>query len=187
MFRFTVFAILLLSTVSPVQSENTDVCQDLLEEYTICILNAPDNAVNGDDYFIDENACTECFINNDFFEQYDATSCDDATTEICTFFNMCLQECFPKNKVCSEEITAYYTCAFASTYAPESCMVTCEGMVGGGGDGSDDSAISSGDGEGSKSGDKDVDEQNDSTSAGSTINTLSTSAAALLVVASLLI
>ena len=193
MFRFTVLAFLLLCRTPLAQSENAEVvCQDLLEEYTICLLNAPDNEVSSDDYYIDEAACSECFFKYNFFEAYDATNCDDATTEICTFFNKCLQECSPKNTVCSEEVTAYYTCAFGSTYAPENCMVTCDGMVGGADSGSDDSTISSGDGEGggNNGGDNDVDEQKDSTSAGSTVNTvlsMTASASTLLVVAGLLL
>jgi hypothetical protein len=170
MFHFTLLATAIMSSMFLVQSQNSDICQSFLEEYTICLLNAPDNSVNGDDYYIDESACTECFTNNDFFEQYNADNCNDATTEICTFFNVCLQECVPKSTVCSEEITAYYTCAFASTYAPESCAVTCDGMVGGGASGSDDSPIDSGDGD--KDEDKDVDEQKDATSAGSTTSTV---------------
>lgn len=99
------------------------------------------------------------------------------------------QECFPKNTICSEEINAYYTCAFASTYAPARCMVTCYGMVDGVDNGSDDSTSSRGYGEGSKGGDKDVNEQKDSTSAGSTTTTLvvlSVSASTLLVAGLLL-
>lgn len=190
MFRSTTFAIALLCSISLGQSQNTDVCQGLLEEYTLCILNAPDNAVNGDDYYIDESACTECFLNNNFFEQYDATNCDDATTEICKFYMECLEECFPKNTICSEELSAYYTCEAAKNYAPESCMVTCEGTVGGVANGSDDSPIDSGDGEDNEVKDMDVDEQQDSTSAGSTTSAvvaLSASASTLLVVAGLLL
>jgi hypothetical protein len=190
MFRLTIIAILSLCSITSIQSENTDICQDRLEEYTICLLNAPDNEFNTDDYAVDDAACTECFTRNNFFEQYDATNCDDATNEICTFFKMCLQECFPKNTVCFEEVSAYYTCAFGSVYAPESCMVTCEGIVGGDGTGSDDSPIDSGDSEGNDGSDKNADDEKDSTSAGSATSTmvaLSLSASTLLVVAGLLV
>lgn len=189
MFRLTIIAILSLCSITSIQSENTDICQDRLEEYTICLLNAPDNEFNTDDYAVDDAACTECFTRNNFFEQYDATNCDDATNEICTFFKMCLQECFPKNTVCFEEVSAYYTCAFGSVYAPESCMVTCEGIVGGDGTGSD-SPIDSGDSEGNDGSDKNADDEKDSTSAGSATSTmvaLSLSASTLLVVAGLLL
>jgi hypothetical protein len=193
MFRFAIVAIMSMCSIASVMSENADVCQDRLEEYTICLLHAPDSKFNTDDYAVDDAACIECFTRNNFFEQYDATNCDDATNEICTFFNMCLQECFPKSTLCSEEVTAFYTCEFGKVYAPESCMVTCDGF-GGVNNGSDDSTISSGNGEGNDGGvtggDKNADDKKDSTSAGSATSSmvaLSVSASTLLVVAGLLL
>ena len=166
MLRFTTLAIVLLCSISSVQSQ---YCQGLLEEYSNCIVNAPGTGVDSSvDDVLNDAACTECYTNNILFEENDPTSCDDATTELCTFFDMCLHECFPTNTICSEEVIAYYTCSFATTYAPESCTVTC-----------DDSNVGEG-------GDKDAEVQKDSTSAGSTTSALialSVSASALLFVA----
>ena len=153
--------------MSSVQSQNSqDVCQELLDEYTTCSINTPDME--------DQVACTKCITNYSRPEQYDPTSCDDVTIDICSFY---IKQYF-SYAICTEEIIAYYTCSLASTYAPENCTISCAEVL------DDDS---NGVGEG---GNKTVDEQKNSTSAASTksaVITMTVSASTLLVVAGALL
>ena len=175
-------AVLALCSISLVQSQTT-ACQDALQDYTICLLSAPETTT--DDSIVDEAACYDCFAGTSAF---DATVCDDVKDEICSYFKTCLQKCFPQNAVCQEELASYYACEFGQTYAPENCAVTCDGMsIGGdgGNNGSDDNALSSGDG-----GDNDAVDQKSSTSAGSSTTsmvTLSVSATTLIALATIVL
>ena len=207
MSRFTISTVVsLLWIVSLVESASTEVCGDLLDKYTTCRLNTPNSETNeddiNDDYILDDTACTECIAQNNLFEQYDRQSCDSATNEVCLFFNKCNDKCYPKYKVCSDEVTSYYVCIFGAVYAPESCVVTCEGFGGGaggegngsgetpnngggnGGGGSFESPVGDGgNGKDKSGGDNGAEDPKESTSAGAA----TTTAAALLVSASSLV
>lgn len=170
MFRFTVFAIILLYLTSWVESISTEVCDDLARELAVCGQNAPDDDTNNDDYNFD--ACTECIGQNKLFQQFDRQSCVDVTNEVCLFMNLCIDVCYDKEEDCYEERIALVTCSTGAVYGPEGCFVTCEGFGGGS----------------SRGGDNEADDPNDSTSAGFTTTTvaaLSSSAFALSVVAAL--
>jgi hypothetical protein len=128
---------------------------------------------------IDDKACTECLVTNDFYERHGSVfpTCDDATALICESFETCRSVCcYPKLNVCQEEVHDYYICIFGIVVAPENCVVPCEGSIpadNGGSNNGDDSIIEgdngSNNGSGSNNGGKsnNGDVNSDATSDGS--------------------
>jgi hypothetical protein len=132
MFRRTIFSLFLISSLSVLGQNITfdGVCNEALEKFTICLFESD---YTGDTGTVDDVACTQCFADKNFFQQFDATSCTEANKEICSFFAECSDVCFPEVNVCTEEVQAYYTCYFGLLFAPENCLVQCDGQGTGGG------------------------------------------------------
>ena len=147
MFRFTIIAILsLLYMTSWVESENRIECEDQYYKYRTCRQNSPKNETNEvDEWFpFGQKACEDCITENNLLQQFDRQSCADTTNEVCSFFKLCQDKCYPTYEGCLDEDTAFYVCSYANGLAPAGCIVTCEGFVGDGGgehkDGSDNGA-----------------------------------------------
>jgi hypothetical protein len=131
MTRFS--AILLLFSIRDLVVMAQDggfTCDGLYSSATNCLIEK--NLAYSEDYTaVNDVACTECFMNNNFFNNVAAyDSCDVATSDICSYFTTCSNVCYPKSNVCQQELYDFYVCVFGSALAPENCTVQCEGSSG---------------------------------------------------------
>lgn len=110
-----------------VLAQDSFICQDTLTDAITCL--ADKNLDYSEDYTaVDDAACTTCFTNNNFYDNVEAyDTCAGATSEICSYFTMCHDVCYPKINVCQQELYDYYVCVFAAALAPENCIVQCDG------------------------------------------------------------
>jgi hypothetical protein len=128
MFRFALLQFVLFLPFITSQTDGVNTCIALLNATYDCYAKN-DNVTEAPN--TDTSACTTCFANNNFFNVYDVTkaSCSNAKSEICEFLGKCRNDCFPTVSVCQDEYDAYVECAFGIVYAPDGCLVQCDGTT----------------------------------------------------------
>jgi hypothetical protein len=127
MFRFAIVTLLVLFLpfISS-QSGDFSSCLEILSNVSECFTL---NNITTQEPNADTSSCIACFTNKNFFENYDQTkaSCSTAKSEICGFLDKCQDACFPTVNGCQDEYDAYYECIFGISYAPDGCLVQCDG------------------------------------------------------------
>lgn len=110
------------------QSSESDVCSSVLTKVAECFVNSNTTTSLPNS---DASSCKGCFTNHNFFDNYDQSkaTCNSANSDICEYLNKCHDDCFPTTEVCQEEYDNYFTCVFGVDYAPDGCLVQCNGTT----------------------------------------------------------
>ena len=119
---------MLLIPFISVQSEDFTTCIEILTNSSECFDN---NNVTVEYQNTDTTKCFACFAGKNFFNDYDQStvSCAEAKSDICGFLNQCQDACYPSVNVCQKEFDDYYSCFYGVSYAPDGCLVQCDGTT----------------------------------------------------------
>jgi hypothetical protein len=129
--QITIATLLSLCSLTLAQSNDLTPCYDLLTTFSTCESNNPSS--QGSVAETNQEACTACLLKQNFFTVYSPdSSCDEVKSEICNFLNICNGDCFPNYGDCQQEYNNYSSCIYGAIYAPENCVVQCDGSSGGG-------------------------------------------------------
>lgn len=132
MLRFAIF--MLFIPFNSVRSEDFNTCIEILTNSSECFDN---NNVTAEYQNTDTAKCIACFATKNFFDGYDQStvSCDEAKSDICGFLNQCQDACYPSVNVCQMELDNYLSCVYGVSYAPDGCVVQCDGTTSDGSNG----------------------------------------------------
>ena len=143
MVRFAILVLFVPFTAA--QSGDYTTCNEISATLTECLVNTNATAII-DPASATTTTCIECLTGENFFTNFDGTkaSCSTAKSEICGFLNDCQDGCLPKLNVCQEEYDAYNECYLGLAYAPDGCLVQCDGTTSDGDSNTDGGANNSG-------------------------------------------
>ena len=111
-----------------IRSQDFSTCIEVLANSTECF---DSNGVTVDYQNTDTTKCIACFASKIFLDGYDQStvSCAEAKSDICGFLNQCQDACYPSVNVCQKEFDDYNSCFYGVFYAPDGCLVQCDGTT----------------------------------------------------------